>query len=271
MGLWIADENDGLLCPFADGPLCGGPLCLCASGNTVICARTREAQVFAADTGRLLNCYPLPPGVRCMRALPDTLYCLSGEADSVSLLCPRSGQLRLCAQAGCEPRDLALSPCRRLLAAAGGASGRLYLYESRDLTPLRAIPLPGIVYAACFCAGGLAALCAVEEGDICTCLYRVSARGVATELLRLPGLPGALLPLPDGTLLLGVLGALIHLRADARVLRRCRCGLPGRLRLYAGFALCTDTLEAKIMRVPLNGARTETLYTGSAPVDMLLL
>ena len=25
------------------------------------------------------------------------------------------------------------------------------------------------------------------------------------------------------------------------------------------------------VRVPLNGARTETLYTGSAPVDMLLL
>ena len=271
MGLWVADENEGLICPFSAGPLCAQPLCLCACGTAVVCARAREAQVFAQDTGRLLAAYPLPPGVRCMCALPGALYCLSSEADSISLLCPLTGQLRLCAQAGCDPRDLCLSPCRRMLAAAGGAAGALYLYDSRDLHLLRAIPLPGIVYAACFTGAALLALCAVEEGEISTRLYRVSVRGVTAELRRLPGLPGALLALPDGSLLAGSLGQLLHLRPDARVLRRWACGLPLRLRLYGGSALCADTLEGRVLQLPLTGQNPHILYTGGAPADMLWL
>ena len=103
---------------------------------------------------------------------------------------------------------------------------------------------------------------AVENGELCACLCRVSARGVVSELMRLPGLPGALLSLPDGGLLMGALGQLLRLRADLRVLRRCRCGLPARLRLYPGFALCADPLDGRLLRIPLRDAPAQTLYMG---------
>ena len=262
MGLWIADGGRGLVRQGTGESLCAQPQCLCLCGDAVVCACPCEARVFAAEDGRALAAYPLPPGVRCMCALPGALYCLSGEADSVSLLCPLTGRLRLCAQAGCDPRDLTLSPNRRLLAAAGGASGRLLLYDSQTLTLQCSIALPGIVYAVCFRGAELMTLCAVENGELCACLCRVSARGVVSELMRLPGLPGALLSLPDGGLLMGALGQLLRLRADLRVLRRCRCGLPARLRLYPGFALCADPLDGRLLRVPLRDAPAQTLYMG---------
>ena len=269
MGLWIADEERGLLCPFSSRTLCPQPLCLCACGSAVVCACLREGRVYAGDSGRELACYPLPPGVRCMCALPGALYCLSGEADSLSMLCPMTGQLLLCAGAGCDPRDMTMSPDRRLLAAAGGAAGQLLLYDCRDLRLLRGIPLPGIVPAACFCGAELMALCAVEEGEIAARLYRVSPRGVVSELRRLPGLPGALLSLPDGSLLTGTLGQLLHLRPDGRVLHRFPAALPARLRLYRGFALCADPLDAAVRRLLPREGQTETLYAGGAPADAL--
>lgn len=270
MGLWIADERRGLFRPDRPAALCRQPQGLCLCGDAVVCACPREAQVFGAADGAAVAVYPLPPGVRCMCALPGALYCLSGEADSVSLLCPLTGQLRLCAQAGCDPRDLALSPSRRLLAAAGGAAGRLYLLDSRTLTMQSSIALPGIVCAVCFCGAGLMALCAVESGEISACLYRVSARGVATELMRLPGLPGALLALPGGGLLVGALGQLLHLRADCRVQRRFACGLPARLRLYPDCALCADSLEGRLLRIPLREGAPQTLYVGDI-TDALMI
>ncbi|MBQ7455450.1 MAG: hypothetical protein IJS53_03305, partial [Clostridia bacterium] len=112
-------------------------------------------------------------------------------------------------------------------------------------------------------------LCAEGDGEVHSCLYHISARGVVREALRLPGLPGALLPLPDGTALCGTLGALLHLRADGRVLRRWACGLPARLRFLGGGALCADPLAGKVFCVPLGPGRTRTLYSGGAPVDAL--
>lgn len=267
MGLWIADEERGLLCPGTREPLCPAPQALCLCGNAAVCAGARGARVFALDTAREVAAYPLPPCPRRLCALPGALYCLSGEADSLSLLCPMTGQLRLCVRAGCDPRDLALSPGCRLLAAAGGAAGKLLLFDSPDLKPVRAISLPGVVYSVCFRGAELMALCAIENGDISACLYRVSVRGVVTEVMRLPGLPGALLPLPDGGLLVGALGGLSHLRPDGRLLRRYPCALPARLRLYGGWALCADPLDGRLLRVPLREGRPQTLYEGGAPVD----
>lgn len=270
MALWIADEGEGLL---REGrTLCREPSALCACGNTVVCAQTQQATVFAADTGRELGRFPLPPGVSRMCALPGALYALSAEADSVSLLCPRTGQLRLCAQAGCYPRDLKLSPCRRLLLAAGGAAGALFVYRAEDLSLLRRISLPGVVYSAAFAGAQLLAMCAVEENSMQSRLYRVSVRGVASEVTRFSALPGALLALPDGGVLCGILGALIRLRPDGRVQQRIPCGLACALRPCAGCVLAADSLGGQVLRLPTGSAvRAQRLYTGTSPVDMLLL
>lgn len=92
MALWIADEGAGLIRSGAEGErrLCAQPLSLCACGNTLVCAQAQQAAVYAADTGAALGRYPLPPGARRMCALPGALYCLSSDADSISLLCPRT-------------------------------------------------------------------------------------------------------------------------------------------------------------------------------------
>lgn len=269
MGIWIADEREGLLRP-GKAPVPCQPQCLCVCGDSVVCATAAGAVAFALEDGRELCRFPLPPGVRCLRALPGALYCLSGEADSVSLLCPRTGQLRLCARAGCDPRDLAFGPGCRVLAAAGGAAGQLYLLDSADLHLLRSIALPGVVYAVCFCGAELMALCAVEAGDIQAGLYRISVRGVVTELLRLPGLPGGLLALPGGGLLVGALGQLLQLRPGGGVQRRAPCALPARLRLYGDCVLCVDSLDGTLLRFSLRDGRPVPLYRG-APVDALIV
>jgi len=228
--------------------------------------------VYAADTARALMEYPLPPGVIRLCALPGALYCLSSEADSVSLLCPATGRLRLCAQAGCYPRDMQLSPCGRMLAIAGGASGTLTVLDVQELRPLMQTMLPGIVCAAAFLPSGLAALCAVEESDVTSQLYRVSPRGVVSEMLRRPGLPGALLRLPDHSLLLGATGAMLRLRQDGRVLQRLPCGLAGMLRCYPAFSLAADPLSGKVLQIShAIGKSAAVCYCGASPNDMLLI
>lgn len=274
MALWIADENGHLLRQSAEGEekLCALPLCLTACSDCVICAALDGAHVYAADTAAELRRYPLPPGVSRLCALPDALYALSSEADSVSLLCPQTGRLRLCTQAGCYPRDMLLSPCGRYLAVAGGAAGTLTLFSSDDLTVIRQIMLPGVVYAAAFLPSGMAALCAVGESDVTSHLYRLSPRGVVSDVLHCPGLPGALAWLPDHTLLLGVLGALLRLKPDGRILQRFPCGLPGMVRVYPAFSLAADPLSGQVLRIPhAIGKSAAVCCCSASPSDMLLI
>lgn len=274
MALWVADEGGHLLRQDADQrlKLCAQPLCLTACSDCVICAACDGAHVYAADTAKELHRYPLPPGVNRLCALPDALFCLSSEADSVSLLCPQTGRLRLCAQAGCYPRDMKISPCGRYVAVAGGAAGTLTLLSSRSLTPLRQIMLPGVVCAAAFLPSGMAALCAVGESDVTSQLYRLSPRGVISEVMRCPGLPGALAALPDHTLLLGALGELLRLRPDGRILQRIPCGLPAALRVYPAFSLAADPLSGQVLRLAHTIGKSAAVCCCSAsPNDMLLI
>lgn len=274
MALWIADEEDCLVRRTGSKAeqLCKQPVCLTVSGSSVICAAGSDAHVYAADTAQKLHEYPLPPGVIRLCALPDALYVLSSEADSVSLLCPATGTLRLCAQAGCYPRDMQLSPCGRMLAVAGGAAGTLTVLSSRDLRAVKQIMLPGIVCSAAFLPSGLAALCAVEECDIMSHVYRLSPRGVVKEIFRCPGLPGTLLALPDHTLLMGALGAIVRLRQDGRVLQRIPCGLPSVMRAYPAFSLAADPLSGQVLYLPHTiGKSAAVCCCGASPNDMLFL
>ena len=274
MALWIADEGEGLvrLEKNQKQTLCRQPSCLTVCGDSVVCAAADGAHVYAADNAQLLQQYPLPPGVIRLCALPGSVYALSSEADSVSLLCPVTGRLRLCAQAGCYPRDMLLSPCGRYLAVAGGAAGTLTVLEVQSLTVQRQVMLPGIVCAAAFLPSCLAALCAVEENDVTSHLYRISLRGVVSEMLTCPGLPGALLSLPDHSLMLGVMGACIRLRTDGRILQRMPCGLCSYMRAYPGYALAADPLSGQVLQLPYTiGKSAAVCFRGASPNDMLLI
>lgn len=272
MALWIADEERGLMhIRDKERALCPQPLCLTICGDSVICAAREGARVYA-QSAQELSSYPLPPGVCRMCALPGALYCLSSEADSVSLLCPATGRLRLCAQAGCYPRDMKISPCGRMLAVAGGAAGQLLLFSAQDLQQLRRISLPGMVYAASFAGGSLCALCAVEEDDITAHLLRISPRGVVSDVLKWRGLPGALCALRDQTLLCGILGETLRLRPDGRVLQRYKGGLAQSIRAYDDFALIADPLLNCVQRVPFGiGKSAGVVYPGASPNDALLM
>ena len=274
MALWVADEETGLVRQDQNKiqTLCRAPSCMTVCGDSVICSAADGAHVYAADTAQKLQQYPLPPGVIRLCALPGSLYALSSEADSVSLLCPATGRLRLCAQAGCYPRDMALSPCGRYLMVAGGAAGALTVMNAQDLQPVMQVMLPGIVCAAAVLPFGMAALCAVEEGDVASHLYRVSPRGVVSEIMRCPGLPGALLALSDHSLLMGVMGAIIRLRMDGRVLQRIPCGLPGVMRAYPGFALAADPLLGQVVQISHTvGKSAAVCYCGASPNDVLCI
>lgn len=272
MALWIADEERGLMHISRETRmLCPQALCLTICGDSVICAARESARAYAPDAQEIA-CYPLPPGVCRMCALPGALYCLSSEADSVSLLCPVTGRLRLCAQSGCYPRDMKISPCGRMLAVAGGAAGQLLILSAQDLQLLHRFSLPGVVYAVSFAGSSLYALCAVEDGDISSHLIRLSARGVQSDIFHDSGLPGALCTLRDQTLLLGMLGAAVRLRPDGRVLQRYAGGLAQSIRVYGDFAWLADPLAGCVQRVPLSiGKSAETIYLGASPSDVLLM
>ncbi|MBR5230683.1 MAG: hypothetical protein IKW00_00350 [Clostridia bacterium] len=272
MALWIADAEKGLMyINSGEKRLSPQTNCLTVCGDSVICAVSDMAQRYAPNTEKLSE-YSLPPGVSRLCALPGSLYCLSTEADSVSLLCPVTGRLRLCAQAGCYPRDMQLSPCGSLLLVAGGASGTALLYSAHDLTLLRQLPLPGMVYSAVFCGREIFALCAVEEDDISSHLLRISPRGVKSDVFSARGLPGALCALQDQSLLVGLIGSTVRLRPDGRVLQRYPGGLVSCIRAWPAFALTADPLSGCVQRIENSiGKSAAVIYRGASPNDMLLI
>lgn len=272
MALWIADSERGLMyVKESTRRLCTQALCLTVCGDRVICAAQDGAHVFS-PSAQGLGGYPLPPGTCRMCALPDALYALSSEADSVSLVCPMTGRLRLCARAGCYPRDMQLSPCGRYLLIAGGAAGEALVMSAQDLSLLRRIALPGIVSAAAFAGRDICALCAVEESDMTALALRISARGVKSEILTRRGLPGAVCSLPDQTLLCGLLGETLRLRMDGRVLQRYPGGLPQSIRMGRSAALIADPLDGSVQRVTYSiGKSAEKIYLGASPSDVLLV
>lgn len=272
MALWIADSERGLVYMRESARLlCRQAQCLTVCGDRVICAAHDSARVFTPE-GQLIGQYPLPPGTCRMCALPDALYVLSSEADSVSLLCPMTGRLRLCAQAGCYPRDMRLSPCGRYLLIAGGAAGEALIFSAQDLTLLSRCALPGIVCAAAFMGRDVCALCAAEESDVTTLALRISPRGVTSEMLQKRGLPGAICALPDQTLLLGLLGETLRLRPDGRILQRYPGGLAQSIRAWREMALIADPVDGSVQRVTYSiGKSAEKIYLGASPSDVLLV
>lgn len=271
MALWIADSERALTRLKEDvQTLCAQGTCLTACGDSVICAAQDGAHVYTA-AGEEIAAYPLPPGICRLCALPDALYALSSEADSVSLLCPRTGRLRLCARAGCYPRDMMLSRCGRYLLVSGGAAGETMVLLAQDLQQIGRYALPGVVCAAAFGERDMYALCAVEENDMAAHVLRISPRGVISQVQRMSALPGAMRVLTDGSLLCGVAGEMLRLRPDGRVLQRYPGGLAQSIRVVRDGALVADPVEGCVMQTTLSiGKSAGKIFLGASPSDVLV-
>ena len=269
MRLWVADGEKGLM--RGDGnngfQRIGPPgEALCAWGGLVYCAGNGQCACYDAKTGAVLFSVAVPGGVCALAMLNEWLCALSADADSVTALCPRTGQILCCAPAGMYPRDLAVHPGGGLLAAAGGAAGEVLLF-GKELRFLCAYRLPGTVCGVCFLPRGMGALCAVERGEaLCARLYTVSFRGVTEEVFASPSAPGCLCGLPGGGCLLGLWGGTALWRPNKKTAFRQSCVYPARIRpAEKGAVICDIGDETvRLLRGPV-------LYRGKTPLDALPL
>lgn len=221
-----------------------------ACGRADAVARYEVAREGMREAARF---YGLP-GLTDMCASSDgrALYLLGGDADRLHAVDALSGGVMYGCDAGVYPRAMRLSPSGEYLAVAGGASGEALVLLTPALQPLLRVPVPGVACAVDFWRGRLIALCAVEDGDIRTGLYIAGRTAGAEEALRLPGLPGALLTLPDGSVMLGTTRGLTRLSLEKRrvLFHANDYALPTRLSACGDEALVTDGVAGAVKRLP---------------------
>ena len=267
MRLWVADGDAGLMCVENGrcrriGP---GGSALCAASGRLFCADREGCACYDCRSGEMLYHTALPAGICALQPMGSMVCALSSDADSVTAFSARTGEPLFSAPAGMYPRDLSLSPDGRLLAVSGGASGQILLLDGQ-MRQAAAFRLPGVVCGACFMPRGLAALCAVEDGELSTRLMRVSFRGIAEEILALPLVPSCLCALPGGACAAGCHGEAVVLRANKKAALRQPVSCPVRIRPWAGGALVCDACSGAVAR--LGGP---ALYRGKSPLDALPL
>jgi len=188
---------------------------LCPWHGAVLCADSADdcVRVLDADTLRTQRVLPAGPGIRALRPGMDgaSLYALASDADSLLKLDVTDGSLQMLARVGVQPRDMALDASGRLLAVAGGASCCVHILRSDTLAPAATIDVDGIAVGVCFGPGALWALCAVGQEEMSSCLMRVRIGNWRTErVLRLEGMPGGLIGLPDEGVLIGLLDGVLY-------------------------------------------------------------
>lgn len=227
MRLWVADGERGLM--RTEGGICRrvgpGGGALCAGWGRVYCAGEKRCVCYDRETGDALFDTAIPGGVCALALLGDWVCALSSDADSVTAFSALNGDVLFSAPAGMYPRGLCVSRQGRYLAVAGGAAGCVLLLDG-GLNRLREYRLPGTVCGVCFLHRGLAALCAVERGEITARLMRVSFRGVTEEMASIPLVPSCLCGLPGGGCAAGCMGETrFFLPNKKTALRQC-CPCP---------------------------------------------
>jgi len=267
MQIWAADGEAGLMVKNGAEYVKIGPPgeALCPYSGRVFCAGRGECRGYRPDTGEILLSMAVPGGICAMAAFGGRLCALSSEADCLCALCPRTGEMHFSTPAGNYPRGLCLSPCGRFLAVAGGASGEALLFD-QQLCCLQQLRLPGVCCGICFLARGMAALCAVGEGELSSRLMHISPRGVIEEMLAFPDVPCSLCALPGGGCLAGFNGQVIGLRPDGRIFLRLPVGYPACIRHLAGCSMICDLSPGRI--ITTDGT---CIYRGPAPWDVLAL
>ena len=165
------------------GALCVGEKSLfCADDSGVIWRLSRKSLLPESVMGG-------GPGIcdLCLSRNESRLYALLGEADSVLMIDGQTGRPLLVNRCGCNPSQILL--CGDLLAAAGGESGKVHLYDADTLVCRNEISMPGPVCAVALAGSRLYALCLTPQ--LSTLL--VAMEGERKQLLNLEGMPGALL------------------------------------------------------------------------------
>ena len=267
MQLWVADGEAGLM-RLQNGELerIGPPgEALCAGWGRVYCAG--QGRFFCCDreNGQTLYDAATPPGINALAVLGDRVCALSADADSVTAFSALTGEILFSAPAGSYPRDLCVSRQGKYLAVAGGAAGRVYLMNA-DLRCLRAYPVPGTVCGVCFLPRGLAALCAVETGELSARLYAIRYRGLTEEIAAFPMLPACLCAMADGACAAACHGEAILISANKKAAYRQPVSCPVRIRPSRLGPLICDSWQGTVF--PLGGV---PLYKGPCPQDALLL
>lgn len=220
---------------------------LCVGRDHLFCAAEGGA-IWRLDTCTLLPqaLYPGGPGVCGLLLSADEtrLYALLADGDSVLLSDAKTGCPIVLNHCGSNPRQMVLT--QNVLAAAGGESGCIHLYDAQNLQEIRTISMPGPVYGIAACGKNMHALCLTPSLSslLLTC------DGKSEKALALEGMPGRLLHTGDA-LLAATQGWLHILSADgARILRRIRapgracdmCLMQGKLLLCDPFTECVFSL-----------------------------
>ena len=245
----IAAGNAGVLA--LDGPdwtRLSGAACACVAADGQRLACFGEKTAFMLSKNGTFAFSP-PPGVCRAFFCGDSLYALSSDGDGVYRLNAATGEPLVFSPAGCFPRDIALSPCGRYIAVAGGAGGEAAVLEADSLRPVHVARLPGSAVGARFFGSDLFVLCR-KEGETAA-LYAVK-KGRAVCRRVFSEAPCAL-GLCAGRLAAGFFGGVELLGEDCRPRRVLECPLPLRIADAPGGALIADASEDRILLLTPRG------------------
>lgn len=209
MNVLIADPAKGVfLIRGQENPVpipCGAQSpCMPAAGVgrlIVLSQISRDCHVLRRGDYRPEIRFPAPPGTSALCPSPcgRWLYLLGSDADTVHTVHLGTGQLHYAHPAGVFPRSMRLSQDGSLLLVAGGAENEATLFSAPELLPVAVVHTRHPCFAADFWQRGLVLVCAAEGEDIQTVVYTLpTGRRRPREILRLPGMPGALKVCPDG-------------------------------------------------------------------------
>lgn len=280
MTILIADPTLGAFLLRGEAPpvpLSAGAECPCmpaaCPGRLILaCEKTRSCFVLSRKTLREELRFPAPPGISALCASPcgRWLYILSHEADVVHALHLGTGELSFAAPAGVFPRSMTLNPSGSELLVACGAEAEARLFSLPGLLTKHIIHTRHPCFGAAYWKNGLVLVCAAEGTDIQTILYTLAPGKVRPrELLRLPGLPGAMQVCPDGlAALLSTPDGLMKIDlTTGRLLWNVPAGaLCMGISVKNGRILVSDLPTGKVLLLPQDDPwPRRILWQGSAP------
>lgn len=267
MQLWVADGEAGLMrWERGEWQAVGeSGEALCAAGGRIYCAGAGRCRAYQAQGGEQELNFALPGGVCAMLALRGRVFALSQDADSVHAYAGETGNLLFSTPAGAYPRDMCADADGRYLAVAGGAAGEIRIMDD-CLQTVKKYRVPGTACGVCFCPRCLMALCAVEDGEVQSRLYRISLRGVMEEIWACALPPSCLCALPGGGWAVGCHGMAAGFFANKKTAWRQLCPCPTRLGYgFMGPWIC-DPWQGYVLL-----SRGKILYRGKAPQDAVFI